>query len=114
VLQLRAALRQQEQTLERAGVRVSRDLLDEDDTRQPLDVRQAKGLFRGYYEALGEELGKVRELGGECKDIDTGLVDFPARIEGVEAFLCWQLGEEQIDYWHGIEEGFAGRKPLDP
>jgi hypothetical protein len=56
----------------------------------------------------------IHGLGGVVKDPDAGLVDFPARIEGIEAFLCWQLGEEQIDHWHGIEEGFAGRKPLDP
>ncbi len=56
----------------------------------------------------------IHGLGGVVKDPDVGLVDFPARIEGIEAFLCWQLGEEQIDHWHGIEEGFAGRKPLDP
>jgi hypothetical protein len=56
----------------------------------------------------------IHGLGGVVKDPDAGLVDFPARIQGIEAFLCWQLGEEQIDHWHGIEEGFAGRKPLDP
>jgi hypothetical protein len=72
-------------------------------------------------ERIGAELAGVARcvnaihgLGGVVKDLDSGLVDFPARIEGVEAFLCWQLGEDQIDYWHGIEEGFAGRKPLDP
>jgi hypothetical protein len=48
------------------------------------------------------------------KDPDTGLVDFPARLAGAEAFLCWRLGEDEIDHWHGIDEGFSGRKPLDP
>jgi hypothetical protein len=55
----------------------------------------------------------IHELGGVVKDADTGLVDFPARIAGVEAFLCWRLGEDEIAYWHGIDEGFPGRKPLD-
>ena len=79
VLQLRAALRQQELALEKAGVRMSRDLLDQDDPRERLDVRQAKGLFRAYYEVLGDELSKVKTLGGEVKDMDTGLVDFPGK-----------------------------------
>jgi hypothetical protein len=48
------------------------------------------------------------------KDADTGLVDFPAQVAGAEAFLCWRLGEDEIAYWHGIDEGFPGRKPLDP
>lgn len=56
----------------------------------------------------------IHELGGVVKDADTGLVDFPGRVDGVEAFLCWRLGEDEIDYWHGIDEGYPGRKPLDP
>ena len=54
----------------------------------------------------------IHELGAVVKDLDDGLVDFPARVEGEEAFLCWRLGEEEIGYWHGLDEGFAGRKPL--
>jgi len=51
--------------------------------------------------------------GAIVKDPDTGLVDFPAVREGEEILLCWQLGEEQVAHWHGLEEGFAGRRPLD-
>jgi hypothetical protein len=47
------------------------------------------------------------------RDLDLGLVDFPSLLEGEEVCLCWKLGEERIAFWHGIEEGFAGRKPLD-
>jgi hypothetical protein len=56
----------------------------------------------------------IHELGGVVKDADIGLLDFPAQVDGTEAFLCWRLGEEEIAYWHGIDEGFPGRKPLDP
>ena len=56
----------------------------------------------------------IHELGGVVKDPDTGLVDFPAQVAGAEAFFCWRLGEDEIDHWHGIDEGFSGRKPLDP
>jgi hypothetical protein len=56
----------------------------------------------------------VHERGAIVKDPDTGLVDFPARLEGEEVLLCWRLGEEQVAHWHGLEEGFAGRKLLDP
>jgi hypothetical protein len=54
----------------------------------------------------------IHALGALVKDPDSGLVDFPARVEGEEAYLCWQLGEDEIAYWHGVEEGFAGRKQL--
>jgi hypothetical protein len=54
----------------------------------------------------------IHELGGIVKDLDDGLVDFLAEREGQEVFLCWRLGEDEIGHWHGVEEGFAGRKLL--
>lgn len=61
---------------------------------------------------LQEAIERIQETGCVVKDLDEGLVDFPAIREGEEVYLCWKLGEERIGYWHGIEEGFAGRKPL--
>jgi hypothetical protein len=55
----------------------------------------------------------VEETGCILRDVDAGLVDFPARVRGGRTvFLCWRLGEPEIAYWHGTGEGFAGRKPL--
>ncbi len=48
------------------------------------------------------------------RDPATGLIDFPSEIDGDEVFLCWRLGEDSIDYWHGRDEGFDNRKPLPP
>jgi hypothetical protein len=63
---------------------------------------------------IARRVNAVHERGAIVKDLDTGLVDFPARLAGEEVLLCWRLGEEQIEHWHGLEEGFAGRKRLDP
>ena len=52
--------------------------------------------------------------GAIVKDVDEGLVDFPASRGGEEILLCWRLGEDEVAYWHGLEEGFAGRKQIDP
>lgn len=60
-----------------------------------------------------EAVSKITETGCLIKDLDQGLVDFPSILKGEEVYLCWKLGEEQIEFWHGIDEGFAGRKPLD-
>jgi len=60
-----------------------------------------------------EAIAKIQETGCQVKDIDEGLIDFPSLIEGQEALLCWKLGEDRIEYWHGLEDGFAGRKRLD-
>ena len=48
------------------------------------------------------------------KDLATGLVDFPAVLKNEEVYLCWRLGEDRIRFYHGQDEGFAGRKPIDP
>jgi hypothetical protein len=112
VLQLRAGLRGIEEKLERANVRMSREELLESDDGPP-DVRRSKALFRGYYEALSDEIELVRALGGEVKDVETGLVDFPARRRDEEILLCWRLGERKIGFWHPLEGGFAARRPID-
>lgn len=56
---------------------------------------------------------QVEELGCIVRDYDRGLVDFPAIVERQSAYLCWHLGEESIGYWHGPDDGFAGRRPLN-
>ena len=65
---------------------------------------EAKGVARCVNEIHG--------LGAQVKDADEGLVDFPALRGEDEVLLCWKLGEEAIEFWHGLEEGFAGRRPL--
>jgi hypothetical protein len=56
---------------------------------------------------------QIKEMGVLLKDADRGLCDFPYMRQGRVVYLCWQLGEEHIQYWHDIETGFAGREPLD-
>jgi hypothetical protein len=60
-----------------------------------------------------ELIEELDRLGIEVKDPDTGLVDFPAKHpDGSDVLLCWQLGEDQVAFWHTVEGGFRGRKPL--
>lgn len=61
---------------------------------------------------LGRALEAVQELGVVVKDIDSGLVDFPSVREGEPVLLCWRLGEDDVRFWHGLEDGFAGRRPI--
>ena len=73
---------------------------------------------RMKHEALADvmktNLEKILSTGCLVKDLDVGLLDFPAVINNEEVYLCWKLGEERIRYYHRQDEGFAGRKPLDP
>jgi len=57
-------------------------------------------------------VARIHEVGALVKDLDAGLVDFPALRDGEEILLCWRLGEAEVGFWHGLEEGFSGRKPL--
>ena len=55
---------------------------------------------------------ELHELGVQVKDLDSGLVDFPSRRDGEQVLLCWRLGEHEVAFWHGLEDGFTGRQPL--
>lgn len=75
--------------------------------------------FKEDVEAIGNSIDRIRDLvdqinstGAEVKDIERGLVDFPHIRDGKVVFLCWTVGEEQITYWHDLDSGFSGRKPL--
>lgn len=61
---------------------------------------------------VAELLERLQEWDVELRDVTTGLVDFPATVEGQEAYLCWRLGEPEVAYWHLPDAGFAGRRPL--
>ena len=71
--------------------------------RETLDLARE---IEGYVE-------EIRQLGVEMKGLDTGLVDFPAEVEGRPVWLCWQLGEDSVQYWHETDAGFAGRQPVE-
>jgi hypothetical protein len=62
---------------------------------------------------LRESIEGIQELGCVVKDLDTGLIDFPTLLRGEEVYLCWKLGEPGIGFWHGVDEGFRGRKAID-
>ena len=60
-----------------------------------------------------DALAEINSIGVQVKDLSIGLLDFPCDVEGQKILLCWKLGEKAIAHWHGVEEGFAGRKPID-
>jgi hypothetical protein len=62
---------------------------------------------------LKEAVDAIQRYGCLVKDLDIGLIDFPTLFRGQEVLLCWKLGESRIEFWHGVEEGFAGRKRID-
>jgi len=61
-----------------------------------------------------DALEQIHATGCLVKDLDSGLVDFPALLKNEEVYLCWRLGEDRIRFYHRQDEGFSGRKPIDP
>ncbi len=60
-----------------------------------------------------DAMAEIDAMGVQVKDLDTGLLDFPCEVDGQTVLLCWKLGEKTITHWHGVSEGFAGRKPVN-
>jgi hypothetical protein len=79
---------------------------------QPSELAQLAAAVEREAVEVARCIEGIHARGAQVKDVDRGLVDFPALREGEEVCLCWQVGEDEIGYWHGLEEGYAGRKPL--
>jgi hypothetical protein len=80
----------------------------------PQRVRELQEQAAEVGAEIAALVGELEAAGVQVKDLDQGLIDFPAQHpESQETvLLCWHLGEDGVQYWHGVEEGFAGRKPL--
>jgi hypothetical protein len=81
----------------------------------PAELASATAEVDAVARRLARVVDKITSHGAQVKDLDTGLVDFPALHDGETVFLCWQLGEEEIGWWHRVDDGFEGRRslPLD-
>ena len=78
----------------------------------PAELADAAAEVEREARELAHVIDEITELGVQVKDIDDGLVDFPARRHGETVLLCWRLGEDEVAYWHTVDAGFAGRRPL--
>ncbi len=76
------------------------------------EVMAARQAAERLTAQLRQGIEEVQAFGCVVKDLEMGLVDFPAIRDGVEVYLCWRIGEDRIAFWHGTEEGYGGRKPL--
>ena len=111
VLRLRAELRQAYAQLEQAGHPPSWDSL-RTPSAGPEEIRGVRGRFLALAMALAEQFEAVMATGVQVKDPETGLCDFPSVREGRPVVLCWKLGEPEVEFWHELDAGLAGRVPL--
>lgn len=78
------------------------------------DYRSTKKRLDRLRAAFDDLLQELHGIGIQVKDLDTGLVDFPAVVAGEAVLLCWRLGEPAVGFYHGDADGFAGRRPIPP
>jgi len=78
----------------------------------PARLAEATAEVDAAARRLAKLVDEINANGAQVKDLDTGLIDFPALRNGETVLLCWQLGEDEIGFWHRTDDGFAGRRPL--
>jgi hypothetical protein len=79
----------------------------------PGELARVEAEIADEAKGVAQCVNGIHGLGAQVKDADEGLVDFPALREGEEVLLCWKLGEAEVAFWHGLEDGFAGRRPVE-
>lgn len=119
VMQLRAQLKTLYQSLDEAGhapgdeelqgTIESADNLPDD---APSTVQRDYVRFRALMSTLREQVEDIQHTGAIIKDIEIGLVDWPAMHQGREVWLCWKYGESEVSHWHEIHTGFSARRPV--
>jgi hypothetical protein len=76
------------------------------------DQRRFRLRMQGLVDQMQATVARIDGWGITLRDIDTGLIDFPALVNGRQVWLCWQLGEGPVEWWHELDTGFSGRRPL--
>ena len=76
-------------------------------------IAKQRGEMEAHLQRVRESVSEIDSIGVQVKDLDTGLLDFPCKIDDQVVLLCWRMGESAIEHWHTIEDGFKGRKPVD-
>jgi hypothetical protein len=77
------------------------------------NVMKQRGVLEEHLKQVRESVAEIDSIGVQVKDLDTGLLDFPYRLDDQVVLLCWRMGETAIEHWHTVEAGFKGRQPVD-
>lgn len=76
-------------------------------------IAKQRAEMEAHLQRVRESISEIDSIGVQVKDLDSGLLDFPCKVDDQVVLLCWRMGESAIEHWHTMEDGFKGRKPLD-
>lgn len=79
---------------------------------EPEEAQRIRLRMQGIVDQMAAAVAQIDGLGITLRDIERGLIDFPALASGRQVWLCWELGEEKVGFWHELETGFGSRRPL--
>jgi hypothetical protein len=79
----------------------------------PVTVAQQRAELESHLTKVKESIAEIDAIGVQVKDLESGLLDFPFKLEDEVVLLCWRMGETAIEHWHTMESGFSGRQPVD-
>ena len=79
---------------------------------EPEEAQRIRLRMQGIVDQMAAAVAQIDTLGITLRDIERGLIDFPALASGRQVWLCWELGEEKVGFWHELETGFGSRRPL--
>ena len=76
-------------------------------------VAKQRAEMESHMQRVRESIAEIDSIGVQVKDIESGLLDFPCRLDDEVVLLCWRMGETAIEHWHTVDSGFQGRQPVD-
>jgi hypothetical protein len=112
VMQIRTQLKPMYKRLEAKGFAPVGDDFEPVVAKAPADVIRERTTFRALLDVLKGVVAEINACGCEIKDIESGLVDWYAHVGGRDVYLCWRFGEKEIGFFHELDTGFAGRRPI--
>jgi hypothetical protein len=77
------------------------------------DIAKQRAEMEDHLKRVRESIAEIDAIGVQVKDLESGLLDFPCRVDDEVVLLCWRMGETAIEHWHTVEDGFKGRQPVD-
>jgi hypothetical protein len=112
LIRLRDQVLERQEAVEAGTGRAAEGSADSDDPVSDAELRLIRLRMQGVIDQMQAGVARIDALGIALRDIESGLIDFPALVSGRQVCLCWRLGEGDVEWWHEMTTGFSGRQPL--
>jgi hypothetical protein len=112
LIRLRDQVLERQEAVEAGGGRAAEGSGDSEEAVSDDELRLIRLRMQGVIDQMQAGVARIDALGIALRDIDSGLIDFPALVSGRQVCLCWRLGEDDVAWWHELTTGFSGRQPL--